>query len=281
MEKQINSGIEEFIKKLEQKYSICLFFVCETGSRAIGHSQEDSDHDIKGFFISNSLKDYLKIFEKTKYIHKSHEILNDKIEIDYEFFDLGFFFKKVFKKDFDEAFYWIRSNVIYRNLFPFVREFLMKKSIVSNKSFVGKIYSLLNLSIRKNEIPIKKVIHLIIFSTLLFHNHHFSEEIHYKIEEEFQFLKEKFEKNEEKISEENVKVLYELEVLYFKLKEMRKSARKIKINSKFIDKTLLDFANVQIKTTDSMNKKKSLISFTKSQAEEIYNFVLNKFIVID
>ena len=64
MKSQIISKLE----KIESKKDITILYACESGSRAWGFDNEDSDYDVRFIYKMNSLKDYLSLSQKSEVI---------------------------------------------------------------------------------------------------------------------------------------------------------------------------------------------------------------------
>ena len=64
MKSQIISKLE----KIESENDITILYACESGSRAWGFDNEDSDYDVRFIYKMNSLKDYLSLSQKSEVI---------------------------------------------------------------------------------------------------------------------------------------------------------------------------------------------------------------------
>ena len=64
MKSQIISKLE----KIESENDITILYACESGSRAWGFDNDDSDYDVRFIYKMNSLKDYLSLSQKNEVI---------------------------------------------------------------------------------------------------------------------------------------------------------------------------------------------------------------------
>ena len=66
---KVQSAIRQKLTEIENRYNVCIFYACESGSRAWGFPSKDSDYDIR-FLCLHPLEWYLSIFNKRDVIEE-------------------------------------------------------------------------------------------------------------------------------------------------------------------------------------------------------------------
>jgi uncharacterized protein len=103
---KVKNKILNILKTIEKENNICIFYACESGSRAWGFPSTDSDYDIRFLYI-HSVEWYLSIDKKRDVIEKP---ITDEIDI------TGWDMIKslqLFKKSNPALLEWLRSPIVY------------------------------------------------------------------------------------------------------------------------------------------------------------------------
>lgn len=107
---EIKKEIQDRLQRLEQEEGVCIFYACESGSRAWGFPSADSDYDVRFLYIHP--KDwYLSIDEKRDVIERP---INDLIDLS------GWDIRKalrLFRKSNPPLLEWLHSPIIYQQRF--------------------------------------------------------------------------------------------------------------------------------------------------------------------
>jgi hypothetical protein len=121
IKKNSHQAINLKLAEIEEKYKIKILYACETGSRASGVDVEESDFDIKGFYIARECE-YLKVIRSVKQVIKEDHLnlFIDKYEfdLDIELRDIKFYLHEKLEKNVLRSDFWFMSKLIYRNLLP-------------------------------------------------------------------------------------------------------------------------------------------------------------------
>ena len=73
----MKSQIISKLHQIESQNDVTILYACESGSRAWGFDNEQSDYDVRFIYKRNSLKDYLSLSEKDEVI----EIMDDDFDV--------------------------------------------------------------------------------------------------------------------------------------------------------------------------------------------------------
>jgi predicted nucleotidyltransferase len=171
---EMKEAVENFLKKIENKFRINIFYACDTGSRSMGVAAESSDFDINGFFTVPNPEDEKKV---KKVISKDHiKDLIDPLDkfaemYDIQIWDLNRWIEKKFKENINSCDFWFYSPIIYRNTLP--EMFLDMKLKVSppTSHFWGKFmnnYKLFKDRISKG-VEHKKIMNIMIYGLWYLH----------------------------------------------------------------------------------------------------------------
>lgn len=116
----ISAWALSFIKEIEVKHDVTMIYAVETGSRGYGTQMNDSDFDIKGFFI-NKRSVYSSVMGGARAIRDDHvkvEVGGKSYELDFEFNDFRKFLKNKLKGNkLDHMNFRFFSPTIYLNRF--------------------------------------------------------------------------------------------------------------------------------------------------------------------
>jgi len=67
----LKASLLKFVQhEIEEKYSVKVLFLAETGSRGYHTHTRESDMDVKGFYVYKE-QDYIQVVDKTKIISKT------------------------------------------------------------------------------------------------------------------------------------------------------------------------------------------------------------------
>jgi predicted nucleotidyltransferase len=241
------TAIQLIINEIEKKFEITILYACETGSRAIGVDVDESDYDVKGFYVAKE-REYLRVIRSVNpNIIQHHMILNicDKeYDLDVEFKDIRLYLHEKIEKNSNRPDFWFKSKVVYRNLFP--DEFLIELNKYlfpmififspNDKSGLGT----LKKHIKNNELLInKKLLSLLISCIQYVHielfqtydeNSNTSKFPFYNIFEEIEYLKTNKESFSKCFDEEEIQLIFKnlelVEGLYVRKKQGRVSTTK-------------------------------------------------------
>ncbi|KAL4484239.1 hypothetical protein ABPG72_003523 [Tetrahymena utriculariae] len=130
MDEQLKKLVFELLLGAERQYGFKIIFAGETGSRSYGLETENSDVDIKGFFLYSEDK-YLSVLKLTSYLKLNHETkLNKDIDVDLELIDLRKYLRDRCKNVIlDESTLWLQTQSVYIDLIPKELKILLSKSI--------------------------------------------------------------------------------------------------------------------------------------------------------
>nr|WP_295000842.1 nucleotidyltransferase domain-containing protein [uncultured Methanobrevibacter sp.] len=73
----MKSQIIEKLKKIESQNNVTILYACESGSRAWGFDNAESDYDVRFIYKSNNLKDYVSLSSKKDVI----EVMEGDLDI--------------------------------------------------------------------------------------------------------------------------------------------------------------------------------------------------------
>lgn len=107
---EIKKEIQNRLHQIEIEENVCIFYACESGSRAWGFPSDDSDYDVRFLYICPK-NWYLSIDEKRDVIEKP---INDLIDLN------GWDIRKALKllrKSNPPLLEWLRSPIIYQQRF--------------------------------------------------------------------------------------------------------------------------------------------------------------------
>lgn len=107
MTDEIKTGIQATLQQIEREENVCIFYACESGSRAWGFSSEDSDYDVRFIYI-HPKNWYLSIDEKRDVIERPSDGLIDIC---------GWDIRKalrLFRKSNPPLLEWLNSPIIYQ-----------------------------------------------------------------------------------------------------------------------------------------------------------------------
>ncbi|KAL4435825.1 hypothetical protein ABPG74_015793 [Tetrahymena malaccensis] len=130
MDEKLRKLVFELLLGTEKQYGFKIIFAGETGSRSYGLETENSDVDIKGFFLYSEDK-YLSVLKLTSYLKLNHETkLNKDIDVDLELIDLRKYLRDRCKNVIlDESTLWLQTKSIYIDLIPKELKELLQTSI--------------------------------------------------------------------------------------------------------------------------------------------------------
>lgn len=108
----MKNEILEELKKIEEENNIKIIFASDTGSRALGYSNENSDYDIRFIYIQKP-ENYLKLKEGKNIIQKK-VLIDNGIKTAFDF--VGFDIKKVLNLIAStniQVWHWLYSSKVY------------------------------------------------------------------------------------------------------------------------------------------------------------------------
>jgi uncharacterized protein len=106
----IKTTIQEKLREIEQQENVCIFYACESGSRAWGFQSADSDYDVRFLYI-HPRDWYLSIEDRRDVIERP---LVENIDLS------GWEIRKalrLFRKSNPPLLEWLRSPIIYQQKF--------------------------------------------------------------------------------------------------------------------------------------------------------------------
>ena len=106
----IKIDIQKKLQKIEQAEGVCIFYACESGSRAWGFPSADSDYDVRFLYI-HPRDWYLSIEDRRDVIERP---LIDNIDLS------GWEIRKalrLFRKSNPPLLEWLRSSIVYQQRF--------------------------------------------------------------------------------------------------------------------------------------------------------------------
>lgn len=112
---KIKQEIESRLRRLEQEEEVCIFYVCESGSRAWGFPSVDSDYDVRFLYI-HPQNWYLSIDDKRDVIERK---ISDLIDIS------GWDIRKALKllrKSNPPLLEWLNSPIVYQQRLDIVEK---------------------------------------------------------------------------------------------------------------------------------------------------------------
>jgi hypothetical protein len=209
-------AVNDFIDKFEKELGVTILYACETGSRALGTYVEESDFDVKGFYVAKETE-YLRVIRTVNQHYVSHH-LNINIgpyefDIDIELKDIKYYFIEKIESNTLRADFWFKSKVIYRNLFPDDIFYTIQKHLYpavymfspDDKSGLNTLKK--NLT-KQGKILNKKILSLIISAIQYLHTELFNNEFPiYNIFEEIEYIKANKDKVLSILNENEYKLL--------------------------------------------------------------------------
>jgi hypothetical protein len=125
---EIKQEIESRLRQLEQQEKVCIFYACESGSRAWGFPSADSDYDVRFLYI-HPKNWYLSIDDKRDVIERKN---SDLIDIS------GWDIRKALKllrKSNPPLLEWLKSPIVYQQRLDIVEKIrLLIPEYYSSKS---------------------------------------------------------------------------------------------------------------------------------------------------
>ena len=108
--------IVKLLKQIEKEKDVKIIFAVESGSRAWGMSSEDSDYDVRFFYV-RPLKEYIQINKRGEVISSSFDRNLKSCEtegcyVDCQGFDI-FKFTKMLSSSNPTTIEWLRSEILY------------------------------------------------------------------------------------------------------------------------------------------------------------------------
>jgi predicted nucleotidyltransferase len=283
--------INNYLNNLEKELNITILYACETGSRAVGVDVEESDFDIKGFYIANE-NEYLTVIRNVNPIlnihHLTLKIESFEYDLDIEFRDIKQYFYDKITNNYVRSDLWFKSKVIYRNnIEEFDFEHLQK--YLNYDIFIFSPYDKSGIdTLKKNlqktgKITNKKLLNLMISIFQFLHTQLFNGEFpFYNIFDEINFIKDKLNNDNYtlyNLNEEEKNLIEKscnlVEGLYIRKKQGRKST------TSCIPELILEFYNfVAGKYKPEILRKeivKQKSNFNEEFAEEFFEKYLNKY----
>jgi predicted nucleotidyltransferase len=112
----IKATIQEKLREIERQENVCIFYACESGSRAWGFPSADSDYDVRFLYI-HPRDWYLSIEDRRDVIERP---LVENIDLS------GWEIRKalrLFRKSNPPLLEWLRSPIVYQQKFSVVDKF--------------------------------------------------------------------------------------------------------------------------------------------------------------
>ena len=106
----VKTDIQQKLKQIEQEEGVCIFYACESGSRAWGFPSADSDYDVRFLYI-HPRDWYLSIEDRRDVIERP--LVND---IDLSGWEIRKALR-LFRKSNPPLLEWLRSPIIYQQKF--------------------------------------------------------------------------------------------------------------------------------------------------------------------
>jgi predicted nucleotidyltransferase len=282
--------INNYLNNLEKELNITILYACETGSRAVGVDVEESDFDVKGFYIANE-DEYLTVIRNVNPIlnihHLTLKIESFEYDLDIEFRDIRQYFYDKITNNYVRSDLWFKSKVIYRNNieesdFEHLQKYLKYDIFIFSPYDKSGIDTLKKNLQKTGKITNKKLLNLMISIFQFLHTQLFEGEFPcYNIFDEIKFLKDKLNNDITFLNlNEEEKILIEkscnlVEGLYIRKKQGRKST------TSNIPELILEYYNfVSGKYKPEVLRKeivKQKSNFDEEFAEEFFEKYLNKF----
>jgi hypothetical protein len=280
--------VSEFLDKFEKELNITILYACETGSRALGTLVEESDFDIKGFYIATETE-YLRVVRRVipNYIihHLSIKIGPYEFDLDIELKDIKSYFIDKIETNTLRLDWWFKSKTIYRNLFTDdvfskLKTYLHPAVYIfspDDKSGVNTLKKNLN---KQGTLLNKKILSLIISAIQYLHIEIFDNEFPcYNIFEEIEYIKMNKERVLLRLTIEEVDLLenmFDLISSYY----MRKQEGRVS-TTKSIPNNLILFIEMITRKFKPEEKRKILnkykCDFDIEWAEETFDNLLYKY----
>ena len=134
---EIKQEIESKLRHLEQEEKVCIFYACESGSRAWGFPSADSDYDVRFLYIHHK-NWYLSIDDKRDVI----ELKNSDL-IDISGWDIRKALK-LLRKSNPPLLEWLQSPIVYQQRLDIVEK--IRKLIPEYYSSKSCLYHYLHMA---------------------------------------------------------------------------------------------------------------------------------------
>jgi predicted nucleotidyltransferase len=160
-----NAKIDSFLSALEKKHNISIIFTCESGSRAHGTFTNQSDHDLKGFYLSKSYKNnkekYGKLIKET-----NTKFTGFSIPLDIEFMDLKQFFEELEQQN-EVQLRWLFTTVVYREKYPEIRKTILEETSPPREEIMKRLNKDMDKYNLKGTREAGKAVNMVVDSMLL------------------------------------------------------------------------------------------------------------------
>jgi hypothetical protein len=280
--------VNQFLDNLEKELGITILYACETGSRALGTDVEESDFDIKGFYISSE-SEYLRVIRKINPNYIIHH-LNLKVgpyefDLDVELKDIKFYFLEKLEANTLRADFWFKSKVIYRNLFTddiykVIQTTLYPGVYIFSPDDKSGVNTLRKNLTKQGGIMNKKVLGLIISAIQYLHTELFDNEFPvYNIFKEIEYVKCHKEKVLLKLSVEEYGLLenmFDLVSSYY----LRKQQGRVSVTKSIPNNLVLFIEMISDKFKPEEKRKvlnKFKCVFDEEWAEKTFDYLLEKY----
>jgi hypothetical protein len=285
------NSVLKFLNEAESNYKIKILYACETGSRAVGVNVEESDYDVKGFYIANE-SEYLRVIRSVNpqliVHHLSLNIEGKEYDVDIELLDITYYFSEKILHNYNRADFWFFSKIIYVNLFSdeilnTIKNHLHPPMFMFSPRDKSGLETLEKMLRKKVQIMNKKLLCLLISCIQFLHTELFSPESKfpfYNIFEEISYIKERMENGiiNKHLNEEEkqlLKINLELvEGLYNRKKQGRTGT------TKAIPENLSKFIKMITEKFDPEGKRKNSIQLKYTLDESFAQSIFDKYIFI-
>lgn len=254
MEKSSEGSIEEFLKSLETKYGVTIILALETGGRAHGLHTDQSDHDLKGLYVSTpkiSEEIYKKgIFDSIK--QTGNKFRGFKVPLDIEFVELKTFCNEL-KEGQDKNLRWFFSDMVYRDKYPEIRETILGKCELPRAELMDRLTKDVEKAKRTNNMKeVRRILNMLVDALLLTWFQRQDAYPPYKLSTLAEKLKSLDEKSggSEEFKSKIDDIMGQIQQLYF----LKKKAKHREIE---IDESLLNFVKSVIEDDAKYPKTRS------------------------
>jgi len=134
---KVKNKILTTLQTIEKENNVCIFYACESGSRAWGFPSTDSDYDIRFLYI-HPVEWYLSIDKKRDVLEKP---ITDEIDMS------GWDIKKtlqLFKKSNPALLEWLRSPIVYTEKHSIIQK--LRKLLPEFYSPIACLYHYLHMA---------------------------------------------------------------------------------------------------------------------------------------
>ncbi|KRX01277.1 hypothetical protein PPERSA_11724 [Pseudocohnilembus persalinus] len=263
----------QYLNDLEKQNDVRIIYASETGSRAFGTNVEDSDFDVKGYYIGSPQK-YMSIKGCPEIIDNYHQKIvvdGKELDIDFEFHDIKNFFKQKISQPWKPNLnykFFTEEQDIYINLFDPEQLDTIKQQLNLDQQLWDQQKEEKNFD---RNIKAKDIVNFIVYLCQFFYILEHNSFPPYKIENLKQKLNE--DKNENYIKYE--KVINDEFQKYFKMKQ------EVRLNYVWegdFSQQLIELMEFSYKIAKENDKKyyNKNIEFTEQQAEQIFQKLLKK-----